>query len=180
MGDVWPFGPPDIASWDDTVNAAHGAGFSSDGAIVMAAIATAESSRDLHVVNDTASTGDYSVGAWQINYYGSLRAGRVKEFGTPGHLARSGVNGQAHAAYVVWQQQGFDAWSTYKSGEYKQYLKGGQGTIGAPASPFVPIPPPTNVGKDSWDGQVTRAADAMQKTNESLHNYATAINRLRS
>lgn len=124
MGDVWPFGSPRYTNWDQCYTALRALGFDKGDANVLAAIAGAESSYDLSVVNDTPSTGDYSVGAWQINYYGSLYAGRVADYGTPRHLARSTVSDQAKAARGVWSGQGFGAWSTYNHGQYKAYLHG--------------------------------------------------------
>jgi hypothetical protein len=46
-------------------------------------IAQRESNCTLQVVADRPSTGDYSWGPWQINYYGTLYAGRVALLGTP-------------------------------------------------------------------------------------------------
>lgn len=179
MGDIWPFGPPHRVSFDDAANAAHGAGFSLAGAKVMAAIATAESGRDTTVVNDTPATGDYSVGAWQINYYGTLRAGRVAQFGRPGQLARSGITGQARAAYAIWQQQGLDAWSTYTSGAYLQYLSGGTppGTpIGAPQQlPDTRISPPT----EDYSATVRAGAESVRNWGNGWHDAAVALRNLR-
>jgi len=97
---------------------------------IGAAIATAESGRDLHVLNNTPATGDYSVGAWQINYYGSLRASRTAQFGSPEQLAKGGVGPQAEACVAIHSGSGWSAWSTYNSGAYKQYLRGGGGGSG--------------------------------------------------
>lgn len=46
-------------------------------------IANRESGCTLTVVADRPSTGDYSWGPWQINYYGSLYDGRVTLLGEP-------------------------------------------------------------------------------------------------
>ena len=50
-----------------------------------------------NALNNTPATGDYSVGLWQINYYGSLLASRTAEFGTPASL-QGNANAQAKAA----------------------------------------------------------------------------------
>lgn len=158
MGDIWPYGPPRYVTWDQARKAAENAGFSQDDAAVMAAIGTAESSLDLSVVNDTPSTGDYSVGVWQINYYGSLWAGRRKEFGKPGHLVRAGLQAQANAAFTIWIEQFFNAWSTYNSGAYKKYLHGALNPPSNPGtSPGTPHPPATTAG-DDWSKSVTDTA----------------------
>lgn len=88
---------------------------------VMAAIAIAESGGRPSALNDTPP--DYSVGLWQINYYGALRPGRTKEFGSPSALMAS-PTAQARAAVAIERQQGLGAWSTYSSGAYRKYLNG--------------------------------------------------------
>jgi hypothetical protein len=83
MGDIWPYGKPRFTTYVDAVVALEARGMPHNDALIGAAIGEAESSLDLSVINDTPSTGDYSVGVWQINYAGSLWAGRVRAFGTP-------------------------------------------------------------------------------------------------
>lgn len=46
-------------------------------------IADRESNCTLTAIADRPSTGDYSWGPWQINYYGNLYDGRVALLGTP-------------------------------------------------------------------------------------------------
>lgn len=104
---------------------------------IMQAIAQAESSLDLSVINDTPSTGDYSVGAWQINYYDGLYGPRTAAFGTPCQLVASGLGGQARAALSIQAAAGgYTPWTTYTSGDYRQYLHGGT----------TPHPPPSHGG----------------------------------
>lgn len=69
-------------------------------ASIMAAIAEAESGGQTNVLNNTPATGDYSVGLWQINYYGNLLNGRTAEFGSPESLAAD-PNAQAKAAITL-------------------------------------------------------------------------------
>lgn len=88
---------------------------------VMAAIAIAESGGRPSAHNPTPP--DDSYGLWQINYYGSMRAGRSREFGTPESLLAS-PTAQARAAVAIYRQQGLGAWSTYTSGAYRKYLNG--------------------------------------------------------
>lgn len=109
---------------------------------VMAAIAIAESGGRPDALNDTAP--DYSVGLWQINYYGSMRAGRTREFGSPSALMAS-PTAQARAAVAIYRQQGLGAWSTYTSGAYRKYLNGADYSGG---------------GSDVSGGTVTNGTDA--------------------
>lgn len=68
---------------------ALGAGLSPDAAAHATAIAKRESGYRLDALNDNPRTGDYSVGLWQINFFGNLRESRTKRFGTPTQLASS-------------------------------------------------------------------------------------------
>jgi len=92
---------------------------------LMAAIALAESGGRTNALNDAAP--DYSVGLWQINYYGSLLPGRTKAYGSPAALMAD-PNLQAKAAIAIERGQGLSAWSVYTSGAYKKYLAGGSAT----------------------------------------------------
>lgn len=107
---------------------------------IMAAIAQAESALDLSVINDTPGTGDYSVGAWQINYYAGLYASRAAQFGTPCQLVRGGLGPQARAALAIQGGPGgYNNWTTYTSGAYLKYLHGG-----------TPSPSPNTAGPSPW------------------------------
>jgi hypothetical protein len=64
---------------------------------LAAAIAIAESGGNTASLNNTPATGDYSVGLWQINYFGSLLPGRTQSYGSPAAL-QSDPNAQAKAA----------------------------------------------------------------------------------
>lgn len=133
MGDQWPWGPAKYATYATCQAHLATQGMDAANARIGAAVATAESSRDLTVLNNTPATGDYSVGAWQVNYYGSLYPGRAAAFGTPRQLALGGISKQSYAAYTIWLDAGgWTPWSTYNSGAYKQYLSGGGGGGGTP------------------------------------------------
>ena len=95
----------------------------------MSAIAMAESSGNSENLNDNPATGDYSIGWWQINYYGNLRPSRTRSFGTPEAL-RKDVNLQAKAAISIAKGgAGLPAWSTYRSGEYLKYMGKQTGSV---------------------------------------------------
>jgi hypothetical protein len=63
----------------------------------MAAVALAESGGNPTALNNNPATGDYSVGLWQINYFGSLLGPRTAQYGSPQALAAD-PNAQAKAA----------------------------------------------------------------------------------
>jgi hypothetical protein len=91
---------------------------------IMAAIAEAESGGNTQSLNNTPSTGDYSVGLWQINYFDGMLAGRTAEYGSPSQL-QADPNLQAKAAISLYGGGGgLSNWTTYTSGAYKKYLNG--------------------------------------------------------
>lgn len=130
MGDIWPYGAPDYLPWQSVYNQLLASGANATTANILAAIGMAESSEDVTVINDTPATGDYSVGVFQINYYGSLYDSRAAEFGTPQQLIQGGIAAQCRAALAI-AAGGFTPWSTYNSGAYIQYLN--DAIPGAPA-----------------------------------------------
>lgn len=98
-------------------------------ASTAAGIALAESGGNVHALNPNSSTGDYSVGLWQINYYGSLAAPRTKQFGPP-DLLRSDALANARAAVAISNNgQDFSPWSTYKSGAYANQIPVGERSV---------------------------------------------------
>jgi hypothetical protein len=103
----------------------------------MAAIALAESSGNPVALNDNPSTGDYSVGPWQVNYFGNLRAGRTRAFGTPEQLMGNPLL-DAKAAVAIYKSQGLGAWSTYTSGAYLINMPAGAGMGDSSAFGAVP------------------------------------------
>jgi hypothetical protein len=145
MGDIWlPGLPPAYTDWAYCTGVLELVGLSKPDAEVLAAIGGPESGYDYTVINDTPATDDYSVGIWQINYYGSLYAGRTAEFGTPRQLIEGGPIKQAHAAASVFRSQGFMAWAnTYTSGDWRKYI--GSGPIPHPGAGggggLGPLPP---------------------------------------
>lgn len=71
----------------------------------MAAVALAESGGNPQAKNDNASTGDYSIGLWQINYFGNLMASRTAQYGSPQSL-QADPNAQAKAAIDLFGNNG--------------------------------------------------------------------------
>jgi hypothetical protein len=127
MTDIWlPGLPPAYTDWSYCVGVLELQGMDHQNAEILAAIGGPESGYDYSVINDTPATGDYSVGIWQINYYDGDYASRAAAFGTPRQLIEGGPIKQAHAAYTVWKEQGWLAWSTtYTSGAWRQYINSG-------------------------------------------------------
>lgn len=91
-------------------------------ASTMAAVALAESGGRVGALNDNAKTGDYSVGLWQVNYFGDMRSGRTRAYGTPEKL-RADALANARAAVAIYSGQGLNAWSTFTSGAYKAFFR---------------------------------------------------------
>lgn len=123
MGDEWPWAPPEYTTWNDVFTEMNSLGQTQENCAVYAAIAEAEASFDLTVLNNTPSTGDYSVGTFQINYFQSLGPERTAKYGTPQQLATGGLTKQCLAAIDI-GSGGFTPWSTYLNGAYLQYLHG--------------------------------------------------------
>lgn len=97
-------------------------GGSPQSAPTIAAIAEAESGGNPTSLNNDPGTGDYSVGLFQVNYFGNLMTGRTIAYGSPSDLQNS-LQRQANAALdISGGGTNFDAWSTYKSGAYQQFL----------------------------------------------------------
>jgi murein DD-endopeptidase MepM/ murein hydrolase activator NlpD len=102
-------------------------GFNDDQAIKMAAIAMAESGGDPR--NDTIKSGLYkqsgetSYGLWQINMTGPYRQERLGWFGINSVDKLYDPITNAKAAKIVYDKQGFGAWSVYGGQEYEGYLK---------------------------------------------------------
>lgn len=92
---------------------------------VMAAIAMAESGGNPNAHN--VIPPDDSYGLWQINMIGSMGPTRRKEYGITSNDALFNPAVNAKAAAKILSGQGPSAWSTYTSGAYKKYLKGGSG-----------------------------------------------------
>lgn len=177
MGDIWlPGFPPAYTDWAYCVGVLQLHGMDHADAEILAAIGGPESGYDYTVINDTPATGDYSVGVWQINYLGSLYAERSREFGTPRELIAGGPYKQAFAAYHVWRQQGFMAWSTtYTSGAWRKYI--GSGPIPHPSPP--PGGPPGQLPPIVLDGkQIIKATIQLAKLDKQLITAAQQVRRI--
>ena len=141
----------------EMVNLAKQAGFNDEEAAIMGAIGAAESSGNPSAHNPNASTGDNSYGLWQINMLGNMGPERKKLFNIEDNEQLKDPRVNAEAARKIYEQQGFEAWSVYKSGAYKKYLGTAQESVKSGGEN-------TNVeaSKDEQDGKVV---DKPQITN---------------
>lgn len=112
-------------------------------ASTMAGIALAESGGNPNALNplscrqrslddepcNFSTTGDYSIGLWQINYYGGLFNDRVKAFGPPSALYDPAANARAAVA-LARDGSGLGNWTTYTSGAYRKFLGKSAGMVG--------------------------------------------------
>lgn len=180
MGDIWPYGKPAFIDWTTAFNDLRFLNLDLGDANVGAAIGEAESGFDYRVINDTPATGDYSVGIWQINYYGSLYASRTAAYGTPKQLVAGGAPAQAIACVGVFRGSGWTAWSTYNSGAYLKFLNGkypngGKGGAQEVNSPDPFIKPPTGDYSDT----VYHGAAEVASTGNRFAHTARALRDLR-
>ena len=104
----------------ETLDVISKAGFVGEQIETMAAISRAESGSDMNCIGDETLTGskwDVSFGLFQIrglkNAPGSCRDISLLK----GDLVRQGV-----CAKEIWNGQGYNAWSVYSNGKYRQYL----------------------------------------------------------
>jgi hypothetical protein len=97
---------------DQLAALAHSAGFTADQSRTMAAIAMAESSGNVTVVNSIGATG-----LWQIN-----QPVWDKQYPSWTKAYLQDPLNNAKAAKTVFDAKGLTAWTVYTSGAYKKYL----------------------------------------------------------
>jgi hypothetical protein len=115
-------GGTNVVGADKAYQALRQAGASPQLALILTAVGGAESGWNAAAVNNDPATGDYSIGVWQINYYGNLLQSRTAEFGPPDQLVGN-LAAQAHAAVVIAHGGGgLSNWTTYTRGTYSAYL----------------------------------------------------------
>lgn len=131
---------PSLSAIENTAIVARLAGFTGKALVTIVAIAGCESGYNPQILNNNPSTGDYSVGLFQINYFGSLLGPRTAAYGSPSQL-QNDPQAQARAAYSISNGgANFTPWTTYISGCYLKNLPAASaavastGGIGAPSS----------------------------------------------
>jgi len=101
-----------------------GAGGTPGWAPLMAGIALAESSGTTTALNNNPSTGDYSVGLWQINYYGDLLSGRTAEYGSPVQLQNTPARQAKAAVNLFGGGAGISNWTNDRV--WNEWVKAGR------------------------------------------------------
>jgi hypothetical protein len=131
---------------------AQGAGFSGNDAQTMAAIIKAESSGNQYAHNTNRATGDNSYGLSQINMIDTLGPARRKQFGLKSNEQLLDPQTNLRAAKQVKDSSGFGAWTTFKSGTYKQFLPEIQKTAaGLPNNPPTTQTSQQNPGANTYN-----------------------------
>lgn len=118
-------------SVSDLVKLAKEAGFNDQQAPIMAAIAAAESGGNPRAHNPNARTGDNSYGLWQINMLGRMGPERRRLFGIQNDEDLWDPKINARAAKKIFDMQGFNAWSVYKTGKHIPFLGTAQRAAGS-------------------------------------------------
>jgi len=116
---------------EQLVGLAKGAGFSENEAVIMAAIAKAESGGNSNAKN--FKPPDKSYGLWQINMIGRLGPARMKEYGLQSEDQLFDPVTNAKAAYAIRKSQGLGAWTVYKTGKYRAHLTAAEAARSAPS-----------------------------------------------
>ncbi len=104
----------------ETVDVITKAGFVGEQIEIMAAISRAESGSDMRCVGDETLTGskwDISYGLFQIRGLKNA-SGTCRDIS----LLVGDLQRQAVCAKEIWNGQGFNAWSVYQNGKYRQWL----------------------------------------------------------
>lgn len=116
----------------DMVKALYNAGFRGSALQSMVAYGISESGGNSNVLNNNPATGDYSVGWFQINYFGNLMASRTARYGDPNSL-RSDPQKQANAAWDLSAHgTNFGPWSgDIANGHYANNLPAAQAAVKA-------------------------------------------------
>jgi hypothetical protein len=116
---------------EQLVGLAKGAGFPTNEAVIMAAIAKGESGGNSNAKN--FKPPDKSYGLWQINMIGNLGPARMQEFGLQREDQLFDPVTNAKAAYAIRKSQGLSAWTIYKNGAYKNHLSAAEAVKNAPS-----------------------------------------------
>lgn len=99
---------------------ARRAGASHQEAITLTAIAKGESGFRADAHNPVGR--DNSYGLWQINMLGSMGVNRARQWGLKSYEELWDPRVNAKAALSILRSQGWNAWTVYSKGIYKQYL----------------------------------------------------------
>lgn len=110
-------------------------GFSGEGLRIAYAVAMAESSGNAKAFNGNRNTGDQSYGLFQINMLGDMGPERRRQYGLSSNDDLYDPYVNARVAYKMSNGgRNWKPWSTYKRGDYKQFLGGADVTVSATSS----------------------------------------------
>ena len=130
------------------------------------AISQAESGLNPRALNPDTSTGDYSLGLFQINMLGKMGEERRRQFGLKANEELYDPKTNVRAAKAIYDSQGLGAWSVTRGENpiYKQYLPAAQKAAKIPApggTPAMdvasqqPVTPPPPVDQVPEKGKAT-------------------------
>ena len=152
------------------------AGFNDEEAKIMAAIAASESSGNPTAHNPDATTDDNSYGLWQINMIGPMGPERRAKLGIQSNEELFDAKKNAEAAFMVYKEQGFSAWSDYTNEKYLNYLPEADDSFEVGQKPaegpefggLKPNSSPTGGGGNVFENQASDARIRKQPINEKL------------
>lgn len=122
---------------------ASGAGWVGNDVNIAVAVALAESSGNPHDHN--SKPPDDSYGLWQINMLGSMGPARRKQFNLKSNSDLFDPATNARVAHGIWAEHGWQPWTTYTHGIYKQFMNGSDAST---ASDTVTATPPDTSGNN--------------------------------
>ena len=104
----------------------------------MVSIALAESGGNIGArYNPEGNTGEDSYGLWQINMDPRYADERLKLFGIDNKKKLFDPVTNAKAAYEIFKQQGFNAWTVYRTGKYRDFLPAAKKAASASTQPTI-------------------------------------------
>lgn len=157
------------------------AGFNENQATVMTAIAMAESSGRPRAHNRNAATGDNSYGLWQINMLGDMGAERRRQFGISRNEDLFDPQINAMAARKVHQSQGWNAWSVYRDGAHRPYMRAARAAVPADLSTAMGARAPESETPASSSAPTRpEATDLASIGAPAVEAYSTAVRQLNS
>ena len=139
-------------------------GFSEDVIPTFIAISQAESGLNPRALNPDTSTGDYSLGLFQINMLGKMGDERRRQFGLKANEELYDPRTNVRAAKAIYDSQGLGAWSVTRGENpiYEQYLPEAQKAAGATSSMPQPTAPPPVDSKPTDKSTVKNNAEFLK------------------
>jgi murein DD-endopeptidase MepM/ murein hydrolase activator NlpD len=126
------------ASPEQIARIAKTAGIPEKNIPTMVSIALAESGGNIGArYNPDGNTGEDSYGLWQINMDPRYADERLKLFGIDSKKELFNPVTNAKAAYEIFKQQGFDAWTVYRTGKYRDFLPAAKKAASASTQPTI-------------------------------------------